>query len=336
MILSDARRRQIGVQTEAVAMRSFARDLRLTGIVRIDERLQRHVHVKFEGFVERVFVNFVGRPVRRGEPLLSVYSPELLAAETELAQALADRDRPRSGQFAESDRAQAVALVEAARARLALFDVPAAEVRRLERTRQPSRTLVISSPISGTVIERSALDGMRVMPDSTLFVVADLARVWVVGSVFESDLGSVQVGDGAHVTFAGGAAPDRDAAVSFIAPTLNEATRTANLRIELDNRDGLVRPGLFAEITLSIDGGPRLAVPVAAVIDTGRRSIAFVETSPGRFEPRDVRVGGRAGDWLEVREGVQAGERVATRAQFLLDAESQIRGGPAGPAHGGH
>jgi Cu(I)/Ag(I) efflux system membrane fusion protein len=177
---------------------------------------------------------------------------------------------------------------------------------------------------------------MRVMPDTTLFVVADLARVWVVGSVFEGDLGSVEVGDRAQVSFAGGAAPDRDATVSFIAPTLDETTRTAKLRIELDNRDGLVRPGLFAEITLSIEGGSRLAVPVAAVIDTGRRSVAFVETSPGRFEPRDIRVGGRAGDWIEVREGLQAGERVATRALFLLDAESQIRGGPAGPAHGGH
>jgi Cu(I)/Ag(I) efflux system membrane fusion protein len=333
VLLDSARRQALGVKVDHVARQTFTRNVQATGIVRIDERLQSHVHVKFEGFVERVFVNFVGRRVRKGEPLLSVYSPELLAAESELAQAYADRDRPRTGAFAAADRAQGEALIRAGRARLALLDVPDEELKRLERTREPRRALTIASPIAGTVIDRNVLDGMRVMPDTTLMVIADLRSVWVVTNIFEHDLGSIQVGDHAHVSFAGNAAPERDGTVGFISPTLDETTRTAKIRIELKNQDGAIRPGLFAEVTIHVEAGERLGVPASAIIDTGARQIAFVETEPGRFEPRIVKTGARAGDVLEVLAGLSEGETVAVSAQFLLDSESQIRGGPTTGAH---
>ncbi|MBI2897917.1 MAG: efflux RND transporter periplasmic adaptor subunit [Deltaproteobacteria bacterium] len=336
VLLDPARRQAIGVRTERASVRAIERDVRATGIVRTDERLERHIHLKFEGFVERVFVNFVGRAVRRGERLLSVYSPELYAAEAELAQALAARDRPRAGPFAKPDLAQAEALVEAARARLLLLDVPAAEVERLERTRGARRTLVIDSPIDGTVMERNVRDGMRVMPETALFVVADLSRVWILASVFEQDIAAVRVGDVVRVEFAGDAVPSRAGTISFVSPTIDEATRTAQARVEVDNTDGAVRPGLYAQVTIRVPTEELLAVPIAAVIETGLRTIVFVETAPGRFEPREVRLGARAREWAEVEDGVVAGEAVAVSAQFLLDAESQIRAGPREAPHGGH
>lgn len=336
VLLDPGRLQALGVKTERVARRSFTRDVRATGIVRPDERMQRHIHVKFEGFVERVFVNFVGRTVRKGEPLLSIYSPELLAAETELAQAYAARDRPRTGPFAESDRAQTEALIRAATARLSLLDVPEAELDRVERTREAKRTLTITSPIAGTVIERNVVDGMRVMPDTPLMVVTDLRHVWVMTDIFEHDLAALRLGDHAVISFAGGAAPDREGRVGFISPTLDENTRTAKLRIEVENGDGAIRPGLFASVTIHIEAGERLAVPASAVIATGRREIAFVQTGPGRFEPRVIRTASRAGDFVEVAAGLSEGDVVAVSAQFLLDSESQIRGGPEKSPHGGH
>ena len=336
VVLDAAREQALGVRTAKVTRGSFTRDVRTTGILRVDERRQSEVHVKFEGFVERVFVNFVGRSVRSGERLLSVYSPELFAAEAELAQSLADLDRPRAGPFAASDRAQAEALASAARQRLRLLDVPSTELARLERTRTPSRTVVITSPMSGTVLERNVVDGMRIMPEMPLLVIADLTRVWVIASVFEADLGSIRVGDHGVIRFRGGAAAERDGLITFISPTLDETTRTAQLRIELDNADGSLRPGLFAEVTIHVIVGDRLAVPETAVIATGLREIVFVQTAPGHYDPRVVRTGVRAGGLAEVIEGLTEGQTVATSAQFLLDSESQMRTGPAGGAHGGH
>jgi Cu(I)/Ag(I) efflux system membrane fusion protein len=336
VLLDDARRQQLGVRTERANLRSFERDVKVAGIVRVDETKQSHVHLKFEGFVEKVFVNFVGRSIRKGEPLLSIYSPDLLAAEAEMAQALTSLDRIREGDFAAMERTQGQALLDAARSRLRLLDVPSEEIERLEKTRTPSRTLTIRSPLSGTVLERNAVDGMRAMPDMTLFVIADLREVWVLADVFESDLSSIKVGQHAVLRFAGGATPDREGKVAFVPPTLDEVTRSAKVRIEVPNDDGGVRPGLFADVTIHVAGGERLAVSDAAVIDTGERRICFVEASPGRFEPREVKTGARAGGYVEILQGVLPGESVAVSAQFLLDAESQIRGASQPGGHGGH
>jgi len=336
VLLDHARQQALGVRTARVEERSFERDLRVSGIVRVDETKQSHIHLKFMGFVEKVFVNFVGRTVRKGEPLLTVYSPDLLAAESELAQALAAKDRVVEGEFAESERQQAKALTDAARARLTLLDVPKEEIARLEKSGAPSRTLTIRSPLQGTVLSREVVDGMRVMPEMTLFVIADLRDVWVLADVFESDLASVQVGTHAVIRFAGGAAPEREGRVAFVAPTLNETTRSAQVRIEVPNKDGAVRPGLFADVVLHVAGLDGLSVPDAAVIETGTRRIAFVETAPGRFEPREIHTGARASGFVLVLHGLTAGEQVAVSAQFMLDAESQIRGSSAPGAHGGH
>jgi Cu(I)/Ag(I) efflux system membrane fusion protein len=336
VLLDPARRQALGVRVARVEQRSFERDVRVSGIVRIDETKQSHVHLKFDGFVEKVFVNFVGRRVKRGEPLLSIYSPDLLAAEAEYAQALTAREQVKPGEFAAMERAQAEALVQAARSRLQLLDVPAEELARLERTKQASRTLTIRSPLTGTVLQRDVVDGMRVMPEMTLLVIADLSNVWIVGDVFESDLASVKLGDRARIQFAGGAAPDREGRLTFIAPTLDETTRSAQVRVEAPNPDGVLRPGLFADMLVHVAGGRGLAVPDGAVIDTGIRKLAFVERSAGRFEPRELQIGSRAGGFVEVLSGVSEGEQVVVSAQFLLDAESQIRGSSPAGGHGGH
>jgi Cu(I)/Ag(I) efflux system membrane fusion protein len=336
VLLDHARQQALGVRTARVEARSFERDLRVSGIVRVDETRQSHIHLKVMGFVEQVLVNFVGRTVRRGEPLLTVYSPDLLAAESELAQALAAQERITEGEFAASERRQAKALIDAARARLTLLDVPAEEIARLEKTRTPSRTLTIRSPLQGTVLSREVVDGMRVMPEMTLFVIADLREVWLLADVFESDLAAVKAGTHAVIRFAGGAAEERTGRVAFVAPTLNETTRSAQVRIEVPNKDGAVRPGLFADVILHVAGVDGLSVPEAAVIETGTRRIAFVESEPGRFEPRELHIGARAGGFVEILHGLAAGEQVAVSAQFMLDAESQIRGSSAPGGHGGH
>jgi Cu(I)/Ag(I) efflux system membrane fusion protein len=322
--LSPERRRMLGLQTVAVRVEPLARRIRTSGRVAVDERRLHHVHTKYEAYVEHLYVDFVGRPVRKGEPLVSLYSPELLAAQEEYL--LAGRAR---GDLARSTVAEvseaASGLLDAARQRLRLWDVRDADIARLEATGEAQRTLDLHSPAGGYVVGKAAYHGMRVTPADTLFDIADLSSVWVLADVYESDLAAVRVGLPAEValTYVPGA-PLR-ATVTNVAPTVDDKTRTVQVRLEVDNREGRLKPEMFADVVLSTAEGDGLVVPESAVVHTGERDLVFVARPDGRLEPRAVRLGGRAGAGREVRAGVQAGENVVTPANFLLDSESSLR-----------
>ena len=340
----DATRRQLlGVRTARVELAPFTRTIRAVGRVSYDETRLRHVHTKIDGYVERLLANATGETVRRGQPLLEIYSPELLASQQEFLVALEARDRMGSSTLS-SVAGYGKDLVESARRRLQLFDMTDAQIARLEQTRTPQRTVTVYAHESGVVTMRNVTEGERIEAGKTLLDVADLSKVWVLASVYEYELPFVHQGQPAvmHLSYL----PDRTfrGTVSLIYPSIEIATRTAQVRVEFDNPDLALKPDMYAEIELSADLGPRISVPEEAVLETGTRSLAFVEREPGLFEPRELRIGARLADRYEVVSGLVAGEQVVVSGNFLIDSESKLKAaletmqpgaGPADP-HAGH
>nr|WP_314070790.1 efflux RND transporter periplasmic adaptor subunit [uncultured Roseococcus sp.] len=323
--VSPERVQMLGVRTEVATERMIIRSIRAVGTVAIDEGRLAVVAPRFEGWIQRLLVNQTGQPVRRGQPLFEVYSPELAAAEQEYVIA-----RQAEGAMVHADasaRGSTASIAAAALARLRNFDLPAEEVARLRRTGTVSRTLTLTSPMDGVVLEKAALQGMRFAPGETLYRIADLSTVWLLADVFEQDLGLVGPGQEASITMT--AYPDRrfTGNVTFVYPTLNAATRTGRVRIEIANPEQLLRPEMYAtvEIAAPLGAAPVVAVPDSAVLDSGTRQAVLVERAPGRYEPRAVSVGRRANGQVEIRSGVAAGEKVVVGANFLIDAESNLR-----------
>ncbi|MEO0035771.1 MAG: Heavy metal efflux rane fusion protein CzcB family [Pseudomonadota bacterium] len=316
---------KLGVRTEAARMTPLARSIRAVGSVQVDERNLHVVTAKFEGYIERLHVNQSGQAVRRGQSLMEVYSPDLVLAEQEYlvaaqgAQAL-DNASPEARDAARS-------LADGALARLRNWDVPGAQIERLRQGGPPSRTLSLAAPAAGIVLEKRAVQGMRFLPGEMLYQIADLSTVWVIAEVFEQDLAQVRLGQGATVTF--NALPGRTftGKVTFLYPTVTEQTRTARVRIELPNPDGQLKPALYGTVDLAspVADRPVLAVPDSAVLDSGTRQAVLVEKGEGRFEPREVKAGIRANGLIEIRDGLAEGEKVVVRANFLIDAESNLR-----------
>ena len=308
---------------------------RTSGRVAVDETRVHHVNVKLSGFMEQVHANFVGRPVKAGEPLFSIYSPELLAAQQELLLALETRKRlaDSGGMTADGD-----ALVAASRRKLELWDVPRSEIERLERTGKSSRTITFSSPATGVVTKKDVVPGMRVTAGDMPFEIVDLSRVWVLADAYETDLGQVKVGMTATLRLK--AFPDRTfkGRVAFIDPLLDPKTRTAKVRVEVANPSGELRPEMFGEVVLQGRSREGVRIPTDAVIHTGTSSVVFVALPGGKFQPREVQLGETNADFVEVASGVEAGDGVVTRANFLVDSESRLRASlaaltqPAAPA----
>ncbi|WP_441289050.1 efflux RND transporter periplasmic adaptor subunit [Sorangium sp. KYC3313] len=332
--LDPARLGGLSLSTALVEARELKRPLRTVGVVALDETRSAHVHAKVRGFIERVAVDFVGRKVSAGQVLCSLYSQEVFAAELEfvaLLERAAGGPMP-AGEFGAAERRAQEQLLGAARRRLSLWDVPKAEIARLEATRQPQRTFALTAPRAGVVVAKQAVEGMFVEPSLELYTLSDLSRVWVLADVYERDVPYVRAGDHAHLTVEGreGAL---HAPVAFVPPTVDEATRTMKIRFELDNSDGSLRPGAFVSVTMNLALGEGLSVPESAVIRTGTRAIAFV-VQGGRAEPREVKLGPLIGDRYRVDDGLSAGDQVATGAQFLLDSESRLQASSA--PKGGH
>jgi Cu(I)/Ag(I) efflux system membrane fusion protein len=323
--LEPAQAAAMGLATELVAERDFSRQIRTVGVVTLDETRTARVHARVRGWIEGVNAQYVGRAVRQGEPLLSLYSQEIYAAELELASIA--RAPVRSPE-----------LLEAARKRLALWDVPRALVEEVEATGEPARTFAVRAPRAGVIVAKQAVDGLFVDPSVELYAIADLSRVWILADIYEADVADVRVGSAAKLTIEGLADPV-SAKVAFLYPTIDERSRTRKVRFELPNPRAAVMPGAFVTVELEARLGRGLAVPESAVIRTGARAIVFVVHGT-HAEPREIALGARAGDAYRVEAGLAAGERVATGAQFLLDSESRLRatsapgGGHAG--HGGH
>jgi len=322
--ISTEKVQKLGVRTEAAQLRSLDKIIRAAGRIEPDERRIYAISPKFEGYVERLHVNVTGQPVAKGQALFEVYSPELVAAQREYAiaaqvvEALKD-----AGDDAQAGMKQ---LTESSLLRLRNWDMSAAQVKALAKSGQVKRTFTFASPVSGVVTEKKALQGMRFMPGEELYQVADLSSVWVVADVFEQDIGLVQPGATATVRI--NAYPDKtfEGKVSYVYPTLNADTRTVPVRVELANPGLLLKPSMFAQMELPVAGkGSVVTVPTSAVIDSGTRQIVLVQKGEGRFEPREVKLGARSDTAIEVVEGVKDGEQVVVAANFLIDAESNLK-----------
>ncbi len=321
----DTRRQQlIGVRTAVVERTTLAQTVRTVGAVRYDETRLADVNLKIEGWIRELYVDFTGQSVAKGQPLFTLYSPDLLTTQNEYLLALKTRDQLRQSLVADA-RESAERLVDSARRRLELWDLPPEELRALDETRQPRTTVVFRSPVSGYVIEKAAVQGMHVMPGQTLYKVADLSVVWVEADVYEAELPLVRVGGRATVTLNTYPGERFTGRVIYIYPYVDEKTRTNKVRYEFVNRGGRLKPGMFANVEIVASGGSAVVVPTNAVLDSGKEQLVFVAKGDGYFEPRRVTIGRRLADRIQILEGLKDGEQVATGATFFLDSESQLR-----------
>ncbi|HAT49125.1 MAG: efflux RND transporter periplasmic adaptor subunit [Nitrospirae bacterium] len=316
---------KMGVKTEVATMRSLTRATRAVGTVQVDERKLQVITLKYEGWIETLHANATGQSVRRGQSLMEIYSPALVLAQQEYLAVIKAR-KSLDGADAQT-RATADELAESALIRLRNWDISEDQIKRLRTSGEIRRTLSVHSPMNGIILEKAAIQGMRAMPGEMLYRMVDLSTVWVVADVFEQDVGSVREGQAAEVTLR--AMPGKTFAgkVSFIYPTLSAETRTVQVRIELANPENLLRPALYATVYLASAASASrvLAVPDSAVLDSGSRQAVLVDHGEGVFEPRPVKAGGRGDGYIEIIEGLKEGEQVVVRANFLIDAESNLR-----------
>jgi len=321
--IDPARQQLIGMKIVHVERGPVGGSWRTNGRIAVDETRIHHVNVKFNGFMDRVYADFIGKPVRRGEPIFSIYSPELLAAQEEYLLAL--RTRRTLGGPAGAMSADGESLVKASRRKLELWDVPQAEIARIEVAGEASRTLTFYSPATGVLTKKDVVPGMKVSAGDMPFEIIDLSHVWVLADAYETDLRHVKVGMKATLNLKAFPGRPFTGRVAFIDPLLDPRTRTAKVRIDFPNATGELRPELFGEVVL--EGQPRdaLRIPADAVIDSGTKSVVFVALPDGKFQPREVGLGETDGTWTEVTFGLEKGDGVVTRANFLVDSESRLR-----------
>ncbi|KAB2970671.1 efflux RND transporter periplasmic adaptor subunit [Zoogloea sp.] len=322
--ISTEKIQKLGVRTEAAEVRSLERSLRVAGRVEIDERRSFTIAPKFEGYVERLHVNVTGQPVSKGQPLFDAYSPELVSAQREYTIAAQGVEALRdAGSEAQAGMRQ---LAESSLSRLRNWDIPEDEIRALAKSGTSKRTLSFRSPVAGIIVEKKAVQGMRFMPGEVLYQVADLSSVWVQADVFEQDIGQIRVGAPARMRINAYPGKVFEGRISYVYPTLNPETRTVPVRVDLPNPGQLLKPSMFAQLELPVGGGrPVLVVPDSALIDSGTRQIVLVALGEGRFEPREVKPGGRSASHVEILDGLKAGEQVVVSANFLIDAESNLK-----------
>ncbi|BFU92450.1 MAG: RND transporter [Nitrospira sp.] len=323
VVVPAVARQLIGVRSAPVALATLDEEIRTVGTVGYDERSFTQVTLKISGWVRKVFVNSIGRPVRKGEPLFTVYSPDLLATQDEYLLALKMRE-----QLAESPldevKTNADALVASARERLRLWDVTDSQIEALERRGQADPVLTVYAPSSGIVMKREALPGKYVEPGTTLYEIADFSMVWISADIYESEVAVTKVGQLALITFAAYPGETFPGKVAYVYPTLNTEARTVRVRLELLNPELKLKPGMYGNVILRTKAVRTLVVPKEAVLDTGLRQLVFMDRGQGRYEPAAVKLGRRSQDVVEVMEGLKEGDRIVTSANFLLDAESKL------------
>ncbi len=329
--ISPERQQLIGVKIGTVERKPLEHVIRTVGRVDYDEKRIVTVSPKVGGWIEDLYVDFTGRFVRKGEPLLTIYSPELVTTQEEYLLALKAKKELTKSSFPEIS-GSGDSLAESARRRLKLWDITDDQIKTLEETGQSKKTLTLYSPFSGYVLEKNAYQGMNIMPGTALFKLADLSVVWLYADIYEYELPFVRVGQQASIQIASQPGEVFTGKAIYIYPSLNPETRTAKVRFELANSQGKLKPEMFANLELKVHLGQKLVVPSGAIIDTGVRQLAIVSKGSGYFEPREVKVT-RVDDYYEVMSGLKAGEQVVTSANFLVDSESNLKeamGGMAG------
>jgi Cu(I)/Ag(I) efflux system membrane fusion protein/cobalt-zinc-cadmium efflux system membrane fusion protein len=322
--LSPQKLQSIGVRTSEAGHKIVADEIRATGNVAVDETRLAYVQTRFSGYIQKVFADATYQYVRKGQPLFTIYSPDLVATEREYL--VAKQNLQQVAQTTVSGvAASAASLLDAAAERLKQWGVPPREIERLQSTGQVQQEIEVYSPVSGFITERNALPSVAVQPEMRLYTIADLSTVWVQAQVFQNDLGRIKVGDVATLsvdTFPGLTFSGR---VNFIYPQLDMDTRTAKVRIVFSNPGLRLKPGMFVNVSLKVPMGRQLVIPASAILQSGTRQIAFVDRGNGYLEPREVQLGARAGDDFIVLKGLKEGEKIITSANFLIDSESQLQ-----------
>ena len=322
--ISAQRLQSIGVKLGKVEQKLVGDEIRTTGNVAVDETRLAYVQVRYSGYIEKVFVDATYQFIRKGQPLFTIYSPDVVATEREYLVAKQNQQRVAQSTVP-GVTSSAASILDATSERLKQWGVPQQEIARLESTGQVQQELEFNSPVSGYITERNALPSVAIQPEMRLFTVADLSSVWVQAQVFQSDLGRIKVGDPATLTVSTFPGRTFRGRVDFIYPQIDTDTRTAKVRIVSSNSDLRLKPGMFVNVVLKVPMGRQLVIPASGVLQSGSRQIVFVERSDGYLEPREVDLGTRVGDDFIVTKGLKAGEQIVTSANFLIDSESQLQ-----------
>lgn len=321
--VSPERQQLIGVRTGKVTREKLLMSIRAVGIIEPDQTRLARIQTRISGWVTKVYANFVGQDVKKGDPLLEIYSPDLLATQEEYLIALDAGQKP---------------LADSARRRLELWGVPLDEIKELVKTKKSRETLILRSPINGRILERQALEGTRVEPTVELYRIADLSVVWLQAKIYEYEMPHVEIGQPVRISLISHPETTFQSKVAFVEPVFQETTRTVKVRVVLDNPKNEFKPGMYADLRIEHDMGEGLLVPEPALLRTGERTLAFRALPEGRFEPVVVKIGGRFGDRFEVLSGLKEGEEVVTSAGFLIDSESRLKaatGAMGAHQHGG-
>ena len=319
------RQQLAGVTFATVEATDVGRTVRTVGKVAYDETRLQHVHARVEGWIEKVYVDFTGQFVKKGQPMLTVYSPEMLASQEELLLARRARDTMRQSPLGTAAE-QGESLFRAARRRLQLWHLTEAQIQQVLDTGSPLRDITLHAPASGFVLERNAFPNQRVTAESDLYTLADLNTVWVMADLYEADFAAIRTGAPATIVLSHGAGDATvPATVNYVQPAVDPATRTLKVRLEARNPGLRLRPEMFVDVEFPLAGERRLTVPADAVLDSGRRQVVFVDLGESYLAPKEVRTGERAGDRVVVLSGLEEGERVVASGTFLIDAESRLK-----------
>jgi membrane fusion protein, copper/silver efflux system len=334
------RQKMIGIRTVEAKPAALRKTIRTVGRVELDERKLTTVNIKVEGWVQKLYADYTGKYVKKGDPLADIYSPELLSTQLEYLNLLRWKKEQghrfqRNIEFEWGDRYGTTgkmltfdidALLLVAKQKLALWEVSEEDVKDIEDTNEPMKTLTVRAPVSGYVFQKPALKGTRVSPGEKLFDIVDLSTVWVIADIYEYEIPYVKVGQQSRITLSYYPEKDFLSKVDFIYPSLSGQTRTAKARFVVPNPGMLLKPQMFASVEIGIDFGEKLAVPTTAVLDTGTRQVVYVDVGDGSFAPRKVKLGIRSDDMVEITSGVKPGEKVASSAVFLIDSEAKLKG----------
>ena len=321
----------IGAKIAEVSLQRIQKTIRTVGRIEYDEKRISTVNTKIEGWIEKLYVDYSGRYVKKGEPLAEIFSPELIATQQEFVSALkwAKSREEKVGSSTDGIGGMisrdAETILDASRQRLRLWDISEREIKKIEDSGKPLRTVTVYSPVSGYVIQKMAVKGMKVGPGEKLFDIADLSTVWILADIYEYEMPLIKMGQTAGITLSYFPGKEFTSRVDYVYPTLSGATRTGKVRFEIANYKGMLKPQMYTDVAIKTDMGKRLTIPDDSVIDTGTRKIVYVDKGDGNFEPREVMLGIRGEGVREVTMGLKAGEKVASSATFLIDSEAKLK-----------
>jgi len=327
--ITPEKQQLIGVKYEQVQVGGGSRTIRAVGKVAIDETRIGHVHTKVEGWIDKVFVDFTGKQVEKGQPLLTIYSPDMLASQRELLLAAKAKTIMRNSALP-SGFDQSESLLQATRRRLELWDLSEAQIDQVLKTGEPIKNITLYSPMTGYITDRKAFPQVKVMPDTDLYTIVDLSHVWIMADVFEYEAPNIRLGQTARVSIQ--AIPGRvfNARIDFLQPQVDPMTRTLKVRLNMDNPGVLLKPDMYADVEFLVNIPSKLTVPADAVLNSGDRQTVFIDRGNGYLEPRQVKTGEREGDRIQILSGLTGSERVVTSGNFLIDSESQMKAAASG------